>query len=567
MNRITGLLLLFALTLVLAGAENASAYDSYYLFKQGNVARELGDLPKAVHNYQDYISSHPFTLANGFPGPQVNNNQYLLRNLLLAYENLFDILRENGSADEINHWLEELKACYHPEKFGSKNIYNLARIFQENNALEDSIPLLETIVHRQQVEYRPGNNKVLLRAAAMLVKIYGKQGKQEQQTLLFQNLAQCPTAEFDNKDKLKLATLYLENASTKMKGEQLLTDIVNGPDNKSTAQSTIVLKAGIHLMGAKHQSKDKQEVSCIAEQCRLRLNDDISPGTTYKVAVAFLKYNKKEQGKKLLADISKNHPNTLWARKSLFLLGRTALSEENWNAAITAYSTYITRYPEQTFFCLKAYSNLLDAYWARDGDLESQQIQITQFADILNQTADYVTLLNMARELHFKGFDELADATFTLGYTYAQDSVIKNHDTLEAIRANWQLTKYAFNLGRYDLARESGESVLEQYALLSDLLTDINEKERAGHYLSRTYLWLARIYDKTDNNQIQARKILHRFISEFPEDSDIDYATYQLGLLYEKNQEVDKATALYQQIRKGQWKEKADHALYRIGVQ
>jgi len=173
----------------------------------------------------------------------------------------------------------------------------------------------------------------------------------------------------------------------------------------------------------------------------------------------------------------------------------------------------------------------------------------------------------MARELHFKGFDQLADATFTLGYTYAQDSAIKNKNSLEAIRANWQLTKYAFDLGRHELARESGESVLEQHARLSDPLTSINEKERAGHYLSRTYLWLARIYDKTDNNPQKAREILQRFIEEFPEDSDIDYATYQLGRLYEGDQQVDKAVEIYQQIGKGQWKEKADHALHRIGGQ
>jgi len=288
MKGIAIFLLSFALSLILTGVENAEAYDSYYLFQQGNVARDLGDLSGAIQNYQAYISSHPFTQGIGFPGPRPKNNQYLLRNLLLAYDNLFDVLRESGQTDEIDHWLQRLKTSYHPEKFGSKNIYNLARIFQENQRLNDCTSLLETIVRRQQEEYHPGNNKVLLRAAAKLVKIYGKQGKQDQRLLLFQNLAQCSTAEFDHKDKLKLATLYLENEPTKMKGEQLLMDIVSRTGDDATAQTTTALKAGIRLMGSKYISKDKQGLNRIAEQCGLHINDELSPGIAYKLAVAFL---------------------------------------------------------------------------------------------------------------------------------------------------------------------------------------------------------------------------------------------------------------------------------------
>jgi outer membrane protein assembly factor BamD (BamD/ComL family) len=108
---------------------------------------------------------------------------------------------------------------------------------------------------------------------------------------------------------------------------------------------------------------------------------------------------------------------------------------------------------------------------------------------------------------------------------------------------------------------------MEQYADLTDSLSDINDRERGGHYLAQTYLWLSRIYEKTDNNQEKARKILHRFLDEFPESSDIDYAAYQLGQLYEKIHQNNDAAIFYRRINKGQWKVKADHALHRLEKQ
>lgn len=565
MKKISILFVLFVVSFVMPGTGAVWAYDNYYLLKQGNVARDLGNLPEAIQYYQDYITSHPFSEETGFSGPIPKNGQYFLRNLLTAYDNLFDVLRQNGRADEIEFWLKKLKTSYRPEKYGLKNTYNLARILQENNCQNDCTVFLEKIIAGQKNEYRPGNNKVLLRAAAKLMDLYAKQGEAEKLVLLCQNLQQCPTNDFDYKDKFKLATLYLKNELTKKKGEQLLTKLFNQIDNVSSADTKILLKAGIRLMDCKKQSKDKNGLNCIAGQCKLYANENLPPASMYKLAVAFLKYDKKKDGKKLLLDISKNHPNTIWSRKSLFLLGRTALSEEDWDSAISYYSTYIERYPEQTFFCLKAYSNLLDAYWSRDGDLEKQQLKINQFADILNETADYETQLNMARELSFKGFDQLADATFILGYTYVQDIIAKNGDSLEAMRANWQLTKYAYELDRRELARDAGESVVEQYANLQATLTGAKDKERAAHYLSRTYLWLAKIFENA-GEQDRAKEVLQHFVAKFPADNDTDYAAYQLGRLYENDQQVDKAIELYQKVEKGQWKNKADQALKRNGA-
>ena len=565
MKKISVLLLLLAVRLFMPGTDPVWAYDKYYLLQQGNTARDLGNLPDAIQNYQEYITSHPLSQETGFSGPLYKNGQYFLRNLLTAYNNLFDLLRQNGRVDELDSYLIKLKTSYQPEQYGFKNTYNLARIFLENNCLIDATVLLETIIAGQQDEYRQENNKVLLRAATKLMDIYTKQGKVEKQAQLCQNLQQCPIRDFDYKDRYKLATIYLKNDPASKIGEQLLTELVNETVPLSSADAKIVLKAGIRLMDHRKQHKDTDGVNSVAVRCKLYANEYLPPASRYKLAVAFLKHDKKEDGKKLLRSISQNHPDTIWARKSLFLQGRTALSEQDWDSAISYYSTYIQRYPEQTFFCLKAYSNLLDAYWSRDGDLEQQQLDIKQFAEILNQTADYETQLNMARELAFKGFDQLADATFILGYTYAQDIIEENGDSLEAIRANWQLTKYAYELGRLELAREAGESVIERYASLKPTLTEAKDQKKADHYLSRTYLWLAKIFEN-DGQQDQAKEILQHFVVEFPADTDTDYALFQLGGLYEKDQQLSKAIELFQKVKKGQWKSKAELALKRYGA-
>ncbi len=538
------------------------AYDQYYLLKQGHDARNSGHAQEAIQNYQDYINSHPFSqnlksskaALQGAPGTPTNSSQYLLRNLLIAYKNLLRVLHENGRTKEVRTWLTNLKSIYDPEGFGSKNSYNLAVILQENNCLDDCTALLENIITNQIEEYRSGNNKVFLRAASMLMKVYVKHGQIDQQRILCNNLLQCPRLEFDNNDSYRLATLLLKEAQTREIGKQLLGEISNQTGGTATDAASI-LKANICLMKCKYEENDKEGLDCIASQCTLTLKNNLSPSALYKLGVAFLKYGKKNQGKAILERISQEYTNSVWSRKSLFLLGRNALSEKDWTAAIDHYSTYIDRYPEQTFFCLKAYSNILDAYWSRDGDLEQQQLQIDSFADIINQTADYETQLNMARELSYKGFEKLADSTFILGYTFVQGVIANNKNTLPAMRANWQLTKYGFEVGRFDIARDSGEDVLDTHGQIYNLLTTAKEKERADHYLSRTILWLAKLYETTREEE-KAKRVLQRFVSDFPHDTDSDYATYQLGRLYEQEGQFQDAAESYRQIKKKQWRKK-----------
>ncbi|HFD32416.1 MAG TPA: tetratricopeptide repeat protein [Gammaproteobacteria bacterium] len=588
MRKVAIVSVLLTLCLTLFGAENGMAYDQYYLLKQAHAARNSGNIQEAIRNYQDYINSHPFSqnfnsskaALRGAPVTLTNRNQYLLRNLLIAYKDLLRVLGENGRTEEVSTWLTNLKSIYDPEGFGLKNSYNLAIIFQENNRLADCTAVLEKIITRHLEEYKPGNNKVFLRAASMLMTIYAQHSQGNQILVLCNNLLQCPRSEFDNNDSYKLATLLLKEAQTREIGERLLTEISNQAVSGAATGAALtlkaktvgaaidtasILKAKIRLMKCKFEENDKEGLDTIASQCRVISKNNLPPSVLYKLGVAFLKYNKKSEGKEILERISRKHPDSIWSRKSLFLLGRNALSEEDWTAAINYYSTYIQRYPEQTFFCLKAYSNILDAYWSRDGDLAKQQLQIDHFADIINQTADYETQLNMARELSYKGFGKLADSTFILGYTFALDTILNDKNTLAAMRANWQLTKYGFEVGRFDIASDSGKAVLDTHEQIYNSLTTAKEKERADHYLSRTLLWLAKLYATTREEE-KAKQVLQRFVRDFPNDADSGYATYQLGRLYEQEGLLQDAAELYRQIKKKQWRTKADKALQRIGA-
>jgi TolA-binding protein len=560
------LVTLFTLSCLISnGSRDLPAADNFYLLKKADEERALGNPATALSYYQDYIRTHPLTKDTGRSmRSSVQNRQFHLRNLLTAYNNLFDIMRKDNQLEELNIWLEKLAATYQPDTFRSKNRYTLAQVLYENNRPGQSIVLYEKIIDDHINDYWAGNNKVFLRAASKLFEIYTDKGNTAQLERLYQSLSQCPLTDFDAKDKRKLASLFLKNDATRTKGEAFLADLLTQTPDATSGKSAF-LKASIQMMEVQHQKKDTRGLKNTIRKTKQLISKQTSPGALYQLAIAYFKIGEKREGGKILEEISTRHPDTIWARKALFLLGRKALSEENWDEAIHHYATYIERYPQQTFFCLKAYSNLLDAHWSRDGNLEKQQVEISRFADILNETSDYETQLNMARDLQHKGFDTLAEATFTMGYTYAQEEIIANSHSLQAMRIYWQLCKYAYEIGRIDTALENGESVIGLYSSLIEYLPDAKSKKRADHYLSRTYLWLAKIY-AAEGKTNSAKDVLRNFVDEYPGDSDTDYAAFQLAKLYEDDLEIENAATQYKKVKKGQWREKAEKALLRMGA-
>lgn len=543
---------------------SARALDKYYLLRKGNIARDEGRIEKAIEYYQEYIESHP-TMRNAHSAQYHRRIQYYIRNLLMAYSNLFDLYREDGKREEIDTWIKKLKDAYSGSGFGSKNMYSLALIYLDNNLSEDAIRLFERIIKEQEENYIPHNNKVTLRACSKLLRIYQSKGEYEKLTRLIESLRSgYPIPDFDLKDKYSLATLYLKYG-LETAGEELLKQIIDeGGINPDSSDINTLIRAYSRLFDLYHKRKDEASTDALFEQISQRyLVENLSPHNMYKLAVNHLKCGKKEEGSKLLVEIKDQHLDTIFGRKALFLLGRVSQSAKDWDSAIKYYAEYIDRYPDPPFFALKAYSRLIDSYWSRDAELELVQDEIKKLSDIVNGVSDFETQLNLARDLKWKGMDDLSSATFRFGLSSARRFISEHEGTYGALRAYWMIEKYAFALGRFDLVEESGTRILELVGKLKDMPLKQERRERIEYIQSQTYLWLAK-FSRNKGDYQEAKRFLKMFIEGYPDHKEIHYARYELGSVYEYENQADKAISMYKTVRDSMWKKKAQERLLRI---
>jgi len=553
---------LMAFLLVSVG--NALALDKYYLLSKGNIARDEGRIEEAIEYYQEYIESHPTTRS--LHSAQYHKRiQYYIRNLLIAYSNLLEIYRENGEAEAIDKWIKELKAAYLCSNFGSKNMYRLGLIYLDNSLSEDAIGLFERIIKEQKENYNPYNNKVTLRAYSKLLKIYQSQGENEKVATLIESLrSNYPTSDFDLKDTYGLAALYLRYG-LETEGEQLLKNIIDeeksDPDswNRNTLIETYSKLLEIYRK-RKNTGSIEELVKEISQKCPL---EDLSPNNMYKLAITYLKCGKREEGSRLLVEITEKYSYTTFGRKALFLLGRLSQSNEDWDSAIKYYAEYIERYPDPPFFSLKAYSRLIDSYWSRDANLELVQDEIKKLSDIVNEVSDFETQLNLARDLKWKGMDELSSATFSLGLSSARKFISENEDTYKALRTYWMIEKYAYALNRFDLVEESASSILEIDDKLQKAPLKHERSNKIEYIKSQTFLWLAKVYRKNEDYQ-EAAKFLKMFIEDYSNHKEINYARYELGRVYEDENQLDEAINMYKMVEGRMWKKKAQMRLFRI---
>lgn len=543
---------------------SARALDKYYLLRKGNIARDEGRIEKAIGYYQAYIESHP-TTRNAHSAQYHRRIQYYIRNLLMAYSNLFDLYREEGKREEIDTWSNKLRDVYSDSNLGSKNMYSLALIYLDNNLLDDSIGLLERIIKEQEENYIPYNNKVTLRACSKLLRIYQSRGEYEKLTRLIESLhSGYPNPDFDLKDRYRLAALYLKYG-LETAGEELLKKIIDEEGiNPDTSDINTLIRAYSRLLDIYRKRKDEASIEELYERISQRyLVENLSPHNKYRLAANYLKCGKREEGSLLLVEIKDQHPYTIIGRKSLFLLGRLSQSDQDWDSAIRYYSEYIDRYPDPPFFSLKAYSRLIDSFWSRDAELEFVQDEIRKLSDIVNGISDFETQLNLARDLKWKGMDDLASATFSLGLSSARRFISEHEDTYGALRAYWMIEKYAFALGRFDLVEEGGTRILELVGKLKDMPLKQERRERIEYIQSQTYLWLAKFYRSKGDYQ-EAKRFLTMFIEGYPNHKEIHYARYELGRVYEDANQADKAINMYKTVKDSMWKKKAQERLQRI---
>jgi outer membrane protein assembly factor BamD (BamD/ComL family) len=552
------------LVLLLLFAGKTLALDKYYLLGKGNMARDEGRIEEAIEYYQKYIESHP-TTRDAHSAQYHKRIQYYIKNLLIAYSNLLDLYRENRESEAVDKWINKLKGAYLSSRFGSKNMYSLALIYLDNSHLEDGTDIFRRIIKEQKEYYAPFNNKVTLRAFSKLLKIYKSQGEHERLASLLESLkSNYPTPDFDLKDRYNLATLYLRHG-LESDGEKLLKEIMDdeGYDPDSSIINTLV-KTSLKLLNIYHKKKDKDSIKALFEQISQKYPaENLSPNNMYKIAVTYLKCGKKQEGSSLLVEIADQYSYTTFGRKALFLLGRLSQSNEDWDSAITYYAEYINRYPAPPFFALKAYSRLIDSYWSRDADLELVQNEIKKLSDIVNNISDFETSLTLARDLKWKGMDKLSSATFSLGLSSAREFIAENEDTYLALRAQWIIEKYAYALERYDLVQESANRVLEIADTLTNAPLKPAKKEKIDYIKSQTYLWLAKAY-RNSKDYPKAKKFLKMFINNHPNHKEINYARYELGKVYEDENQANEAINMYQMVEDSMWKKKARKRLLKI---
>jgi outer membrane protein assembly factor BamD (BamD/ComL family) len=545
-------------------SDSASGLDKYYLLRKGNLARDEGRLEKAIRYYQEYIESHP-TTRDAHSAQYHRQVQYYLKNLLIAYSNLLDLYREEGKQEEIDTWIKRLKAAYSGNSFGSKNMYSLALIYLDNNLPDDAISLFERIIKEQDENYIPHNNKVTLRACSKILNIYQSRGEDEKLTKLIASLHSVyPTLDFDLKDTYSLATLYLRYG-LETAGEELLKQVIDaGGTNPEDSDMNVIMRAYSGLVEIYRNRKDESAIEALLEKIPERyFVENLSPHNRYKLAVNYLKCGKREKGSSLLVQIKDQHLDTIFGRKALFLLGRVSQSDKDWDSAIKYYAEYIDRYPDPPFFALKAYSRLIDSYWSRDAKLEFVKDEIKTLSDIVNGISDFETQLNLARDLKWKGMDDLSSATFQLGLSSARKFISEHEGTYEELRVHWLIEKYAFALDRFDLIEESGTRIFELIDNMKDMPLKQERKERVEYIRSQTYLWLAK-YCRTKGDYQEARRLLRMFIEGYPNHREIDYARYELGRVCEDAKNVNEAMSMYQVVQDGMWKKKAQERLQRI---
>ncbi|MBW2163341.1 MAG: tetratricopeptide repeat protein, partial [Deltaproteobacteria bacterium] len=339
-----------------------------------------------------------------------------------------------------------MKDAYFSSSFGSKNMYSLARIYLNNGLSPDAIILFEQIIREQEKNHNPNNNKVMLRAYSKLLKIYESQGKNEKAASLIRSLkSNYPASDFDLKDKYKLAVLYLKYGM-ETDGEALLREIIDEGDYSGDSSNiNVLIKTYSKLLRICHNKEDRNCVEQLAEQISHKFPaPSLSPNNMYTLAIAYLRCGKKEEGSKFLAEITDHYSYATFGRKALFLLGRLSQSNKDWDSAIGYYAEYVKRYPDPPFFALKAYSRLIDSYWSRDANMELVQDETRDLCDIVNGISDFETQLNLARDLRWKGMDEMASATFSLGLSSARTFISENKNTYKALRAYWAIEKYAY---------------------------------------------------------------------------------------------------------------------------
>ncbi|MDY6823010.1 MAG: tetratricopeptide repeat protein [Thermodesulfobacteriota bacterium] len=283
----------------------------------------------------------------------------------------------------------------------------------------------------------------------------------------------------------------------------------------------------------------------------------------YKLAILFLNADQEAEGIRLLKCLKAER--SLNGRKSLFVLGRVAAAKRDWNSAINYYNEYIDKYADQnSFFTLKAYSRLIDAYWARGDSRKTVRHHAEQLADIVNNISDFKTQFIMANDLRRKGLPDLASATFNIALAAAKDRIAKDKDDYEKIETRFLVARYACRMKKFDLVSDYADHALDSIKNLNFQHYSNERIERINYINAQTHLWLAQAAN-AQQDYFRAIAWLKTFLSRFPNSSDAGYARCMMGRAYRKIGRTSDAVNILQRIQTDDvWGKKARKILKEV---
>lgn len=551
-------LLLGALFLV--PLTEALAMDRYDLLIQARGHESERRISEAIATYANYIDTHPAVVGNK-TGPYKKNAQYYLKNLLIAFSGMLDLQQQAGDLAAVKEGLERLRGIEGNNLFGSKNLYSLGKIYRDHDALPDAITCLRKVVDAQEKSPLKTNNKVFIRSCYDLAEIYHSQGQdRDVESILGAVEKSLAEADYDFKDRYRIGSLLLDHGKND-KGAEIMAGILKDAEIEGVAEEKAVVRTLVKLLELSGGDSSKR-TSIIAVLTRMEEGGVFDPGSLYVLGIACLNADETAQGVILLDKVRMQAPETNYARRALFVLGRRAASDGSWDEAIRHYADYVNRYPEPRFFALKAYSRLIDCQWAKLKDPAVMAEQSRHLADIVNDIADFEAQLNLARDLNDKGFPELAEATFELGMLDVRNRLQRTTDAEERLRILCAVEKYAYPLGKFQLVEDSAKEAL---AIIGDSGPGGSKSsEKIGYFKEQTYIWLAQTYRDTQRVD-EAISTLERFLAEFEGSRDADFVRYTLAEIHETKGNGHKSRALYEKIGGGVWRDRAEKKLKKEG--
>ncbi len=546
-------------TLLTVPPSQAFALDRYDLLTLARSLESQRQSVDALQAYADYIDSHP-AVAGKKSGSYNKNSQYYLRNLLIAFSGMLDLQRELGQSAATKETLSRLREIRKNNLFGSKNLYSLGKIYREHGDPNEALACLRQVVDDQKKYPRKTNNKVFVRSCSDLIDIHRSLGQdREVEGILSVAEMSLGEMEYDFKDRYRIGKLLLDNGKEGA-GAAVLGAILNEVEREGVTEEEAVVRTLVKLLQI-HSGEREKRAPFVATLDRLEKEGSLGPGNRYALGIACLNAGEEARGIALLERVKDHSPETTYARRALFVLGRRAASAGDLSEAIRHYADYVERYPEPRFFALKAYSRLIDCQWALLKDPDVMAAQARLLADVVNDIADFETQLNLARDLKDKGFAELAEATFDLGMLDARSRLQKADDE-ERLRILCTVQKYAYPQEKYQLVEDSASQAL---AILEDPEKgNLRTSERARFFKEQTYIWLAQTYRDTLRTE-EAIRTLSNFLVEFEGSRDADLVRFTLAEIYEGKGDIPKANGLYQKIGAGVWKDRAEKNLKKQG--